>query len=347
MCPFEAGEVHGVVSAGGLAEPRITQYDVVSFGETMVRLAAPLGVRLENADHLELTVGGSESNVAIALARLGRRTAWISGLVKNPLGRRIDRELRAGGVDTSHVHWRGDGRVGTYFLEPGIGPRPTRVYYDRAGSAVTQLDPDAIGTGIVAASRVLHLTGITPALAASCATVCERLADAARISDVPLVFDVNYRAQLWTPESAKKVIARFIEAAEIVLCGAADAALLWGFRGDPHDVSRRLLELTDADIVVVTIGERGAVARTRGGQEVAQSAVTLQAVDPVGAGDAFAAGFLHSWLDEPADAARALRYATAMAALKMTVRGDHAQVELDELLDVVERDATLGGDIIR
>jgi len=124
------------------------RWDVVAFGETMIRLAVPTGERLETARQLEVGIGGAEANVLVALARLGRRTAWASVLPKQALGERIVRELAWHGVETSLVQWVEQGRVGVYYLDVGIPPRPTTVLYDRTGSAVAAVDPASFPIGL-------------------------------------------------------------------------------------------------------------------------------------------------------------------------------------------------------
>lgn len=307
------------------------RYDLVTFGETMVRLTADAGIRLEEAGALRVTIGGTESNVAVALARLGRRTAWLSALPDNALGARIAGELRRHGVDTTHV-LRTGGRVGVYFMEPGAAPRPTRVLYDRAGSAIARIDPNALDVSIVTGAGVLHLTGITPALSPGCRAACLRLAGAARANDVPLSVDVNYRARLWSPEQAADGIQPLLDRATLLFCGAGDAATIWGLTGDPVLVARELLDRSSAQVVVVTVGERGSLALTRDGARYDQPALPVETIDAVGAGDAFAAGFLHRWLDDPTGIPAALRSAATLAALKMTIYGDNAVITSDDLI---------------
>lgn len=322
-------------------------FDLVTFGETMIRLATLDHERLEDADRLALRIGGTESNLAVALARLGRRVAWCSALPNNPLGRRIARELRGHGVDVSYVHWAEQGRAGLYFLDVGSAPRPTRVVYDRAASVVAQLDPEQVDYALVARSRHLHLTGITPALSANCAEICLRLADAAVAAGVPFSLDINYRALLWSPEQAQAGLAPLLARATLVLCGAADAGTIWGLGGEPADVAARLLELSTAETVVVTTGASGATALGRAGNAVSVPAPAVAIVDPVGAGDAFAAGFLHRWMNDAGDPTTALRTGIAMAALKMTMPGDLALVtpgELSEALALLDRP---GAEIVR
>src|SRR5687768_4193858 len=144
--------------------------DVITFGEAMVRLAPPNFRRLEQARSLDVQVGGAELNTAVALARLGRKSAWVSRLTDNPLGRLIANHAREAGVSTDHVVWTRDDRVGIYFLEFGAAPRASSVLYDRKGSAIAAVAPGMVDWGSAfRAARWFHVTGITPALSASAA----------------------------------------------------------------------------------------------------------------------------------------------------------------------------------
>ncbi len=230
------------------------EHDVVTFGETMIRLSTPVGERLETATALEASIGGAESNVAIALARLGRRVAWLSVLPRNPFGARIAGEIRRHGVDVSHVRWVARGRVGVYYLDMGAPPRPTHVLYDRAGSAVAECQPDDLDVDLAARARLLHLTGITPALSPACAEVARRLAEAALAAGVPLSFDVNYRALLWSPEQAAETLAPLCQAATVLFCGRNDARTLWGLDGSEEEVVRALAQRFGAATTVLTLG---------------------------------------------------------------------------------------------
>ena len=325
----------------------MSTYDLVTFGETMIRLTTPDHARLELATSLDVTIGGTESNVAVVLARLGRPVAWLSALPDSALGRRVLSELRGNGVDTSHVVVQQHGRVGTYFLEPGAAPRPTRVLYDRAGSAVSLLALDAIDADIVRRSTALHLTGITPALSASCAGICLNLANEALDAGVPVIFDVNYRARLWSPSEAAVGLNPLLHRTSLLLCGVGDASTIWELSGAIEQVARGLFERSSATIVVITQGEEGASAFHRDGRRWRQSGSRVEIVDPIGAGDAFAAGFLQVWLDDRDNIAAALRSGVALASLKMTMPGDLAIItpsELDEAISLLDRPT---GDIDR
>lgn len=321
----------------------MSTYDLVTFGETMIRLTAPGHERLESTTSLDVTVGGTESNVAVALARLGRRVAWLSALPDNAFGRRVIFELRGHGVDTSHVVMQPEGRVGTYFLEPGAVPRPTRVVYDRVGSAVATLRADALDVSIVQRARVVHLTGITPALSSSCAEICLSLASEAADAGVQVVFDVNYRARLWSPAEAAEGVQALLHRASLLFCGREDATTIWGLTGDATQIAHGLLERSTAKMVVLTLGDQGAIALDRDGRSWRQPGSTVEIVDPIGAGDAFAGGFLSRWLDDREDVGAALRAGVALASLKMTMRGDLAVItpaELNAAVTLLDRPAS-------
>ena len=313
----------------------------------MIRLASAGHDRIETAHQLESSIGGTESNVAVALARLGGRATWLSALPSNPLGRRIVSTLSFHGVDTSHVIWSDSARAGVYFLEPGAMPRPTRVIYDRAGSAVATIDPDAVPYDLVETSSYLHLTGITPALSSRCAEVCRRLAGRAADSGVPLVFDVNYRSLLWTADEAARALQEFLDHASILFCGQGDAATIWGLSGTLVDIGRGLLERSAAQVVIVTAGAAGAAAVDRSGNSWYQDAPPVAVVDPVGAGDAFAAGFMHSILDDPDDISTALRTGVAAASIAITIPGDLAVITEQELTEAIAALDQIGDDIVR
>src|SRR3954447_23007644 len=146
--------------------------DVITFGEAMIRLSPPDFRRLEQARSLDVQVGGAELNTAVALARLGRTSAWVSRLTNNPLGRLIANHAREAGVSTEHVLWTNDGRVGLYFLEFGAAPRASSVLYDRKNAAIASLKAGTVPWAkVFVGAKWFHVTGITPGLSASAAEV--------------------------------------------------------------------------------------------------------------------------------------------------------------------------------
>ncbi|MDH5702954.1 MAG: sugar kinase, partial [Aigarchaeota archaeon] len=143
--------------------------DIVTLGEAMLRLSPPSFKRLEQATTLDVNVGGAELNVAIGVKRLGLESAWVTKLPKNQIGRLVLNKARELGVDTSHIVWSDEGRAGVYFYELGAQPRASSVLYDRKDSAACMMKPGEIDWSFLKGAKVLHTTGITPALSQSCA----------------------------------------------------------------------------------------------------------------------------------------------------------------------------------
>jgi 2-dehydro-3-deoxygluconokinase len=309
-------------------------YDVVALGEVLLRLASPAPTRLEQARELSVSFGGTEANVVSALARLGHRTAWISALPANAWGERLGRELTAHGVDVSPVVWREGSRIGVYFLEYGSGPRPIRVLYDRKDSAFTTLREEEVDWTLVHRSRVVHLTGVTPALGERPRRLVERAAAEAETGGALLSLDVNYRAALWTPAEAAGCLAPLLSRAGLLFVGNADAQRVFGLEGSPEAVAEGLRERAPKATIALTLGDQGSLVLADRLYRPTRLYALDAVADRVGAGDAFAAGFLHGMLGR-GDVQAAQDMGTALAALKCTMWGDVALVrrgEIEELM---------------
>src|SRR5687768_8696369 len=291
------------------------RFDVTSFGEMLLRLSTPSGDRLEVAKHLDIFPAGAEANVLSLLARLNRKTRWAGALPRNSLGRLAANALRIAGVDTSGVIWNELGRMGTYYVEFGAPPRGIQVTYDRAHSCITQLKPDEIDLDSLLDTRLLHLTGITPALSASCHQIILEASQQARQHGVPISFDVNYRQKLWNEADAQKTLLPLIQNIELLFCSANDAARLFNCTGSDLEISQQMLQLSHAKYVVITTGDRGALL-WNGKEWLNVSSRATQIIDRLGAGDALAAGVMHGWLDN--DLAAGLRYGVTLAALALS-----------------------------
>lgn len=313
--------------------------DFVTIGETMLRLSAPVGVALERAERLEVEAAGAESNVAVDLARLGWRTAWISRLPANPLGRSVASRIRQHGVDISRVIWvDDDARLGLCFVESPVPPRRGRVLYDRADSAFARIRPDEVDWAFVSEARFLHLTGITPALSAACLELVRRALGIAARSGVTVSFDLNYRAGLWSPQEAADQLSELLPSVDVLIATAADVRTLFGLECSAGEQAQTLAGRFGCEIVAVTDGADGAVAWHDQRRMLSQEpAVEAAVVDRIGRGDAFAAGFLYA-LDKGTDAA--LRCGVALAALKQTYRGDFAWATVEDLDAIVAGDRT-------
>ncbi len=305
-------------------EPR---FDVTTLGETMLRLSVPAGLPLAEARELALHPGGAESNVCAALACLNRRCGWVSALPATPLGELVLRRLRAAKVDTSAVVMA-EGRVGTYYVEFTTPPRAPQVLYDRAHSAVTRLGVGEVDWDYLLDTRILHLTGITPALSENLHALVMEAVRRARERGVTISFDVNYRRKLWPPEEAALSLRALLPFVDLLICGEADAAELFGFGGSAREVLDSLQTLTPARRLVLTQGAGGATA-SEGGKIFHEAALKTEPVDRLGAGDAFAAGVLDGVLN--GSLAEGLRRGVALSALAISQRGDMVVTNREEL----------------
>jgi 2-dehydro-3-deoxygluconokinase len=315
---------------------RTPRFDFVSLGESMLRLSVPTGRRLDDTRVLDMELAGAESNVSVALARLGWRTGWVSRMPDHALSQAILRALRSDGVDVSAVKQVPDERLGTYFIEYATPPRSTQVIYDRADSAASHLTTSDIDWDYLLDTRVLHLTGITAALSENCYTLLMEAIRRAHSAGVMVSFDVNYRAKLWAAATAGEKLRPLIAEADLLLCKGADATALFGCQGEPRRLMTELQALTRAPAIFCTFGDKGA-ALLSGSEYVSQPALPVQIVDRIGSGDAFAAGALDGWLsgDSSMEDISALREGLhrgiALAAIALSQFGDRVLSSRAEL----------------
>jgi len=307
-------------------------HDLVGLGEVMLRLAAPPPLRLDQALSLDVQIGGSEANVLAAVSRLGLRTGLITALpAEHAWGDRTVRELWGHGVDCAGVLRRPGSRMGLYFLEYGPPPRAVRVLYDRRESALSQLVPDEVDWGLVREARMVHLSGITPALGENLRAVIRRACREAQEAGVPISFDVNYRSRLWSAKEARDFLAEILPAVRYLFIGSDDAATVFELAGPPEAVLNGLRKIAPAATIALTLGEAGSAALAGSVVHRPSRLYTVTTVDRVGAGDAFAAGFLWRVLTGRS-VQEAIDAATALAALKCTIWGDIALVRAVEVV---------------
>jgi 2-dehydro-3-deoxygluconokinase len=318
----------------------VTGHDLVALGEVMLRLAAPPPHRLEQTRVLDVQVGGAEANVAAACARLGLSTALISALPADHVwGDRTVRELTAHGVDCAGVIRRPGSRMGVYFLEYGAAPRPVRVLYDRRDSALSQLTPDEVDWDRVRRARLLHLSGITAALGPNVREVLHRALDEAAAAGVTVAFDVNYRSRLWSAKAAREFLIPMLPRVDYLFVGADDAQTVFELSGAPEAMLADLAALAPKAVIAMTLGEAGSAVLADGAVARPSRRYSVSVVDRLGAGDAFAAGFLWARLSGRATQA-ATDAATALAALKCTIWGDVPVVTRAELEELLASDST-------
>ena len=326
----------------------------VCFGEILLRLSPPGSLRILQADSFDAVYGGAETNTAIALTGFGDGASVVTRLPDSEIGRACLGTVRKWGPDTSRILF-GPERMGLYFLEKGASLRPSKVIYDRRGSAFAASVPGMFDwESILADADSFFFTGITPALSdALPAVTAEALAVCGR-RGIPVYCDVNYRAALWTPERAGETMRALVRGIDTLVVNEEHAALLFGIRPEAADENDRLRQiaerLTDAygirrvaltlrlsesaeiNTVSGVLYENGTLYRSR--------PYRVPIVDRVGGGDAFSAGLIHvtkrGW-----DPGRTVEFASAANAFKHSVHGDSLVASEDEIARLASSDGTV------
>jgi 2-dehydro-3-deoxygluconokinase len=301
---------------------------VLTVGEALISLTPIGGSSLQDAEQLYVSAAGAELNVAVHLARLGVPTRLASSVGDDPMGRRLRASLGRAGVDTTFLEADPVRHTAVYLKDPQAAT--AAVYYYRAGSAASAYRE--VPAAAWADVGHVHLSGITPALSAECLKLVDSLLSQ---REVPTSFDVNYRAALWPPKQAAPVLRELANRASIVLVGLDEAAAVWGTT--THDDVRRLLP--EPAELVIKDGARNAVAFL--GRDVYQEAARkVEVVEPVGAGDGFAAGYLAARLRGRGPQV-ALRWGHAVAASVVQGLGDHGPGISSDELELIDDDDRL------
>lgn len=287
--------------------------EIVCVGESM-GLVTAIGAPLAETETAALGLAGAEANVAAGVVAAGHRAVWASRLGADPIAERITTEMRRRGVEL-WVETDSDAPTGVMFKDPGV--ESSRVYYYRRGSAASRMAPGFLDAERLRGVRIVHTTGITPALSASCLDMVDGLYADARTAGALVSFDVNDRRALWSLDDARATLARLADAADIAFVGRDEAERLWG-TATAADVRAHLPACA---LLVVKDGDVGATAFLGDEEPVFVPAPRVDVVEPVGAGDAFASGFLAATL-EGADLAARLSAGHAAAARVLTTHGD-------------------------
>ncbi len=338
---------------------------VITFGEIMLRLSTPGYLRFGQARQFDATFGGGEANVAVSLANYGIDAAFVTRLPDNDIAKACIKDLRSYGVDTSKIVFGGD-RVGIYFLETGAVARPSKVVYDRAGSAIATIQPGMIDwKKVFEGADWFHWTGITPALSQGAADVCLEAIKAANALGVKVSCDLNYRKNLWKyGKTAGEVMPSLVEGCDIILGNEEDADKVFGIKPEGFDVTatggaidqgrfrsvgeQLMKRFPRAKKVIITLrGSINANHNTWGGvlwdgarlYESPRYDIT-HIVDRVGGGDSFMGGLIYGLLSYPGDDQKALNFAVAASCLKHTIFGDYNQVTVAEVENLMKGDAS-------
>lgn len=317
---------------------------VITFGEILLRLAAPGYTKLFQKDSLDLTFCGGEANVAVSLSIFGLDSSFVTKLPDNDVGQAAINSMRYFGVDTSDVVF-GDGRMGLYYLEKGASQRPSKVIYDRAYSAIalakrSDFDWDRIFDG----ADWFHWTGINPALSEELANICEDACKVAKANGLTVSCDLNYRGKLWSPDKAQSIMKPLLKYVDVCICNEEDSEKALGIKALDTNVESG--ELSKADYVhtaeminryygckfIATTLRKSYSASRNGWSAMLYDAETMEAhfsteydiqiVDRVGGGDSFAAGLIYA-MTKKMGCQNTIEFATAASCLKHTIEGDY------------------------
>ena len=338
-------------------------HKVVSFGEIMLRLATPGYQRFNQVSEFTATYGGGEANVAVSLANYGIKSEFVTRLPKNDIGRTCAMELRKYGVGIDQIVYGGD-RLGIYFLETGAVSRGSKVIYDRAHSAISEIevgmiDWDKVFEGVT----WFHWTGITPAISQGAADVCLEAIKKANEKGITVSCDLNYRKNLWKyGKTAGEVMPELVAGTDIILGNEEDAEKVLGIKPEGVDVTGghvegKAYESVSKQImaqyprckkVITTL--RGSInANHNSWAGVLWDGKTLfesptyqitHIVDRVGGGDSFMGGLIYGLITWPEDDRKALNFAVAASCLKHTIYGDFNQVSVEEVEKLMTGDAS-------
>ena len=338
---------------------------IVTFGEIMLRLATPGYLRFSQTNELSATFGGGEANVAVSLANSGMDAEFVTRLPENDIAAACVKDLHKHGVKTDHIVYGGD-RMGIYFLETGAVARASKVVYDRAHSAISEIKPGMIDwEQVLAGADWFHWTGITPAISQGAADVCLEAIQTANRLGIPVSCDLNYRKNLWKyGKKASEVMPDLVAGCDIILGNEEDAEKVFGVKPEGFDVTATAGEVNAAEFesvctqlmqrfprarkVIITLrGSINANHNTWGGvlydgKQLFQSPRydITHIVDRVGGGDSFMGGLIYGLLTYPQDDQQALNFAVAASCLKHTIYGDYNEVTVKEVENLMKGDGS-------
>lgn len=296
----------------------MNKIDVFTLGETMVVFQPEQMQSLEYVQQFPKRIGGAETNVAIGLSRLGHKVGWFSKLGEDSFGQYVYKSVRGEGVDTSSCVFTDQAATGVLFKEQ-LSSEDMNVYYYRKGSAASLMEPADLDEEYIAQAKILHITGITPALSdSSYRTVMEAIRIAKK-HKMTIVFDPNLRLKLWNVEKAKHILNEIAMHADIILPGLDEGQFITG-KEKLEEVAESLAGGKEK-IIIIKVGSKGAYLHTREEQVIVDGFPVAQIIDPVGAGDGFAAGIISGILKQDS-LKQTVKRANAIGAMVMKVKGD-------------------------
>ena len=323
---------------------------IVTLGEIMLRLEPQGHLRFLQADSFGAVYGGGEANVAVSLANFGMGSTYVTKLPANDIGQAAVNSLRGFGVDTSQII-RGGDRIGIYFIEKGASQRPSKVIYDRAGSAIAAAQPSEFNwKEIMKGADWFHFTGITPALSESAAAICLDACRETKKNGMTVSCDLNYRNKLWTKAEANRVMSELCKYVDVCIANEEDAKNVFNIEAAATDIQAGRLnedgyrsvakQLTDAfGFKAVAISLRQSLSASRNiwscmlykdSECYFSRKYDISIIDRVGGGDSFGAGLIYA-LCTGKDDQDAIEFAAAASCLKHTIEGDFNMVSVSEV----------------
>jgi len=294
------------------------EMDVISIGETMVLFTPNTLGKIRYTNQYTSRIAGAETNTLIGLAKLGHQAGWISRLGRDEFGEMILNTVRGEGVDVSKVVIDETAPTGILFKEI-LNQDAVNIYYYRKDSAASRLEPADLDRDYIANAKYLYLSGITPALSLSCRKVVFESIDIAKDNGLKIVFDPNIRRKLWDDKEAREVILEIAAKSDIVLPGISECEFLFGTKEYGRAV--RSFHEMGVEIVIIKLGEKGAYYSTTDSKGYIDSYPVKTVIDPVGAGDGFAAGVLSGLLDK-LTISEAVKRGCAIGAMVCSTNGD-------------------------
>ena len=338
---------------------------VVTFGEIMLRLSPPDFLRFSQTNSFDVVYGGGESNVAVSLANYGVPVEFVTRLPKTDIGECALMEMRKRGVGTSHITYGGD-RLGIYFLETGAVSRGSKVVYDRANSAMAEIESGMIDWDqVFDGASWFHWTGITPAISKSAADVCLEAVKIASKRGITISTDLNYRSKLWQYGANREAIMTELTSyCDIILGNEEDAEMQFGIKPEGLDINTQgnevkaeaflsvckqmMKKFPRAKKVIITL--RGSISASHNswagvlydGEKMYESIQyqITDIVDRVGGGDSFVGGLIYGFLNYPNEDQKALDFAVAASCLKHTIKGDANLATVEEIEKLMNGDAS-------
>lgn len=327
------------------------EYDLVTMGEVMLRLSPPGTDKISQSYMFDKNAGGAELNVASGSAVLGIRSALITKLPENKIGRFIKNMIRYGNVSDDCIiyDYSNEARLGIYYYETGAYPRKSSVIYDRTNSSITTLKFDEIDPSIYSKASIFHVSGITLALNEQLRETTIKVIKEFKKAGTIISFDINYRATLWDEDTARETVEKIFPYVDILFVSEETSRRMLKRTGELNDIMKDYCEkygckvvcTTRRDVVSPKVHNFTSKIYYDGKFYEEPPYENIEVVDRVGSGDAYLAGALYGMIKSD-DMQRVLEYGNAMSAVKNTVLGDMSCSSLSEINSVIKNHKSTG-----